>query len=176
MEDRENNWRRASCPPTTQLTPTLRFEREQLASLNAQALARTPTDLHVYPLARRVDRFPFVSPQAQGFVLGGLSFDLISSLTASAGRPPIRLPRPSSPASSARSSAAEPSVVRVAAAVDHVHSEPVVRKPGGRSSPPPPGAGSARRSRPRGQPAGTTVPVRGAAGRDGHGEGCRRPL
>lgn len=49
---------------------TQRFGDARLAALDAPALARSPTDLIVYPLARRGERFPFHAPQAEGFVLG----------------------------------------------------------------------------------------------------------
>jgi len=48
---------------------SLRFGAERLASLNAAALDRTPTDLIVYPLTRKGERFPFVQPEAEGFTL-----------------------------------------------------------------------------------------------------------
>ena len=47
-----------------------RFSAERLSELNALALARSPTDLVIYPLVRRGERFPFVVPEAEGFVLG----------------------------------------------------------------------------------------------------------
>ncbi|NLV73869.1 MAG: FGGY-family carbohydrate kinase [Chloroflexi bacterium] len=47
-----------------------RFEAAQLDELNAAASQRTPTDLVVYPLARRGERFPFNAPSAEGFILG----------------------------------------------------------------------------------------------------------
>jgi D-ribulokinase len=49
---------------------SLRFGAERLAALNAAALDRAPTDLIVYPLTRKGERFPFVEPEAQGFALG----------------------------------------------------------------------------------------------------------
>lgn len=47
-----------------------RFGADQLEALNASALDCCPTDLLVYPLMRVGERFPFVAPQATGFVLG----------------------------------------------------------------------------------------------------------
>lgn len=47
-----------------------RFRPEVLQALNAAALERMPTDLIVYPLARKGERFPFSAPEAQGFILG----------------------------------------------------------------------------------------------------------
>lgn len=41
-----------------------------LALLDEQAAARGPARLVMYPLARRGERFPFVAPDAEGFVLG----------------------------------------------------------------------------------------------------------
>ncbi len=49
---------------------TQRFGADKLDALNAAALACCPTDLLVYPLMRVGERFPFVAPQATGFVLG----------------------------------------------------------------------------------------------------------
>lgn len=49
---------------------TLRFGVDRLDALNALALKRAPTDLIVYPLTRRGERFPFVRPDAEGFCLG----------------------------------------------------------------------------------------------------------
>lgn len=47
-----------------------RFEPSELDQLNALALECAPTGLVIYPLARLGERFPFVCPQAQGFILG----------------------------------------------------------------------------------------------------------
>lgn len=46
-----------------------RFPRAQWAELNEQALELAPTDLIIYPLARRGERFPFARPEAEGFGL-----------------------------------------------------------------------------------------------------------
>ncbi len=50
-----------------------RFDRQQLETLNAAALGCSPTDLVLYPLARRGERFPFDRPDAEGFVLGDVT-------------------------------------------------------------------------------------------------------
>jgi len=47
-----------------------RFPAERLPELNRAALRAAPTDLIVYPLTRRGERFPFDKPDAVGFVLG----------------------------------------------------------------------------------------------------------
>ena len=47
-----------------------RFDARTLDKLNSLALAKSPTDLLVYPLMRRGERFPFRRPEARGFVEG----------------------------------------------------------------------------------------------------------
>ena len=47
-----------------------RFQADQLAALNAGALSASPTELVVYPLTRRGERFPFARPDATGFIIG----------------------------------------------------------------------------------------------------------
>jgi len=47
-----------------------RFAPQRLAELNAAALEHSPTDLIIYPLVRRGERFPFYKPEATGFILG----------------------------------------------------------------------------------------------------------
>jgi len=47
-----------------------RFPREEWEAYNNQALSLSPTDVIVYPLARRGERFPFACPSAEGFVSG----------------------------------------------------------------------------------------------------------
>ncbi len=47
-----------------------RFDAERLPLLNEEARRRTPTDLLIYPLMRRGERFPFQQPEATGFMLG----------------------------------------------------------------------------------------------------------
>jgi sugar (pentulose or hexulose) kinase len=48
---------------------TSQFPSADLAALDRQAAERIPTHLISYPLARRGERFPFVRPDAQAFVL-----------------------------------------------------------------------------------------------------------
>jgi Sugar (pentulose and hexulose) kinases len=43
---------------------------QSMALLDQQAAARGPSRLVMYPLARRGERFPFVAPDAEGFVIG----------------------------------------------------------------------------------------------------------
>lgn len=49
---------------------TKHFPDRDLESLNAQAAAREPASVVAYPLAARGERFPFHSPEAEGFTLG----------------------------------------------------------------------------------------------------------
>ncbi|MCD6518779.1 MAG: FGGY-family carbohydrate kinase [Anaerolineae bacterium] len=49
---------------------TLRFDPQRFAELDALALKKSPTELIVYPLMRKGERFPFLSPEAEGFVEG----------------------------------------------------------------------------------------------------------
>jgi xylulokinase len=46
-----------------------RFPEADLAALDARAAELIPTNLITYPLARRGERFPFVNPAAEGFML-----------------------------------------------------------------------------------------------------------
>jgi sugar (pentulose or hexulose) kinase len=46
------------------------FPNRDLDALNAQAAAREPAGVVAYPLAARGERFPFVAPEAEGFLLG----------------------------------------------------------------------------------------------------------
>jgi len=46
------------------------FPDADLSALDTEALHHTPTGLIVYPLVRQGERFPFVAPQARGFVEG----------------------------------------------------------------------------------------------------------
>ena len=47
-----------------------RFAPQRLAELNEAALTCSPTDMLIYPLVRRGERFPFYKPEATGFTLG----------------------------------------------------------------------------------------------------------
>ncbi|MGQ9887147.1 MAG: FGGY-family carbohydrate kinase [Aggregatilineales bacterium] len=49
---------------------------QSMALLDQQAAARGPSRLVMYPLARRGERFPFVAPDAEGFVIGQLENDI----------------------------------------------------------------------------------------------------
>jgi D-ribulokinase len=46
------------------------FAADDLGASDRQAEGLTPTDLVCYPLVRTGERFPFVAPQAEGFLLG----------------------------------------------------------------------------------------------------------
>jgi len=46
------------------------FSQRDLDALNAQAAAREPASVVAYPLAARGERFPFIAPAAEGFLLG----------------------------------------------------------------------------------------------------------
>ncbi len=47
-----------------------RFGEEDLAELDRHVPERTPTHLTVYPLVQTGERFPFVNPEAEGFLIG----------------------------------------------------------------------------------------------------------
>jgi xylulokinase len=47
-----------------------RFKGKNLARLDAQVARHLPNKLLLYPLVRRGERFPFVDPEAEGFVRG----------------------------------------------------------------------------------------------------------
>ncbi len=46
------------------------FHGKDLDELNAYVPSYSPTSLTVYPLVRRGERFPFVNPNAEGFIVG----------------------------------------------------------------------------------------------------------
>ena len=48
----------------------VRFKGENLARLDTEAAQHLPNGLLLYPLVRRGERFPFVDPDAEGFVRG----------------------------------------------------------------------------------------------------------
>lgn len=50
-----------------------RFPRNRWDDLNQLALYHTPTDVIIYPLKGRGERFPFSDPQAESFILGNPS-------------------------------------------------------------------------------------------------------
>ncbi|NOX96711.1 MAG: hypothetical protein GXO98_01330 [Nitrospirae bacterium] len=47
-----------------------RFGEDDLTELDRYVPERTPTHLTVYPLVRTGERFPFVNPEAEGFLIG----------------------------------------------------------------------------------------------------------
>ena len=55
---------------------TERFPGQDLDLLGSQAAEREPVDIIAYPLAVRGERFPFVAPIAEGFVLGDAASDI----------------------------------------------------------------------------------------------------
>ncbi len=55
---------------------TNRFQAQDLDILGSQAAEREPVDIIAYPLAGRGERFPFIAPTAEGFVLGDVSSDI----------------------------------------------------------------------------------------------------
>lgn len=55
-----------------------RFDPKHLEALGAQALKHSPTDVIVYPLARKGERFPFDNSEAEGFIEGDVSDEFIS--------------------------------------------------------------------------------------------------
>ncbi|MGQ9682351.1 MAG: FGGY-family carbohydrate kinase [Anaerolineae bacterium] len=66
----EGHWLPGAASTTGGEAIASRFAAGELDALNAVALQCAPTDLIVYPLVRRGERFPFVAPEAEGFVLG----------------------------------------------------------------------------------------------------------
>lgn len=56
-----------------------RFPGANLAELNERATPLVPTTLLTYPLERRGERFPFVAPQAKGFILNADAHANVSS-------------------------------------------------------------------------------------------------
>ncbi len=49
---------------------SVKFKDKNLADLDQAAAQRGPSNVVVYPLVRKGERFPFVNPAAQGFILG----------------------------------------------------------------------------------------------------------
>jgi sugar (pentulose or hexulose) kinase len=49
---------------------TVRYKGRDLEALNRQAAEREPATVIAYPLVSRGERFPFMAPDAEGFVLG----------------------------------------------------------------------------------------------------------
>jgi len=78
----DGNWLPGGASNTGAAVLVQRFADRDLDRLSAQAAEREPTSIMAYPLVCRGERFPFVAPDAQGFVLGDVSneIDLFTAL------------------------------------------------------------------------------------------------
>ena len=78
----DGNWLPGGASNTGAAVLVQRFADRDLDRLSAQAAEREPTSIMAYPLVCRGERFPFVAPDAQGFVLGDVSneIDLFAAL------------------------------------------------------------------------------------------------
>lgn len=83
----EGTWLPGGASNTGTAVLTQRFPRGGLDALSEQAVAREPVSITAYPLASRGERFPFLAPDAEGFVLGEPSDDveLYTALLQGAG-------------------------------------------------------------------------------------------
>ncbi|MBX0329328.1 hypothetical protein K2Z83_16780 [Oscillochloris sp. ZM17-4] len=66
----DGHWLPGAASSTGGAALAARFPGEDLAALDARAAALTPSGAICYPLEGRGERFPFVAPQAEGFMLG----------------------------------------------------------------------------------------------------------
>jgi len=66
----DGNWLPGGASSTGAGILTKRFPGRDLDWLNAQAAEREPANIIAYPLVSRGERFPFIAPDAEGFVLG----------------------------------------------------------------------------------------------------------
>ena len=66
----DGNWLPGGASSTGAGILTQQFAGRDLDALSAQAADREPAGVIVYPLASRGERFPFIAPDAKGFVLG----------------------------------------------------------------------------------------------------------
>ncbi len=66
----DGNWLPGGASSTGAGILTQRFPGRDLDALSAQAAEREPSKVVVYPLISRGERFPFSSPDAEGFMLG----------------------------------------------------------------------------------------------------------
>jgi len=66
----DGNWLPGGASSTGAGVLARRFPGRDLDGLSAQAAEREPADIIAYPLVSRGERFPFVAPDAEGFVVG----------------------------------------------------------------------------------------------------------
>jgi D-ribulokinase len=72
----DGNWLPGGASNTGAAVLGQRFAGRNLELLSAQAAAREPASIIAYPLVSRGERFPFVAPDAEGFVLGDASNEI----------------------------------------------------------------------------------------------------
>jgi len=78
----DGNWLPGGASNTGAAVLARRFAGRDLDCLSVQAAEREPASIIAYPLVSRGERFPFVAPDAEGFVLGDASneIDFFASL------------------------------------------------------------------------------------------------
>ena len=78
----DGNWLPGGASSTGAGVLTKQFPGCDLDALSAQAAEREPAKVVAYPLTSRSERFPFVAPEAEGFVVGepGDEIDLYAAL------------------------------------------------------------------------------------------------
>lgn len=78
----DGNWLPGGASSTGAAVLAKQFAGRNLDKLSAQAAEREPASIIAYPLASRGERFPFVAPDAEGFLLGnpGDEIDLYAAL------------------------------------------------------------------------------------------------
>ena len=78
----DGNWLPGGASNTGAAVLVQRFVGRDLDRLSVQAAERGPASIMAYPLVCRGERFPFVAPDAEGFVLGDVSneIDLFTAL------------------------------------------------------------------------------------------------
>ncbi len=78
----EGHWLPGAASSTGGAALAARFPNADLAALDAQALLRSPGSAICYPLQGQGERFPFVAPQARGFLSGAAPDDPVAEYTA----------------------------------------------------------------------------------------------
>lgn len=78
----DGNWLPGGASNTGAAVLAQRFPGRDLDALSEQAAEREPANIIAYPLVSRGERFPFVAPAAEGFVLGDATneIDLFAAL------------------------------------------------------------------------------------------------
>jgi sugar (pentulose or hexulose) kinase len=72
----EGKWLPGGASNTGAAVLAQRFPGKDLDALSALAAQREPVTIIAYPLVSRGERFPFVAPDAEGFVLGDIANDI----------------------------------------------------------------------------------------------------